>query len=108
MEKLGNIHIEEYPFSTQELPILALIRQYLREADEPIKAVNAALGSTAGLEYLLENAKASVEIKDTYSQPIKKALAHVILPIDCKKCAYMYQDRLAPFLEDCRKELEKN
>lgn len=108
MEKLGNIHIEEYPFSTQELPILALIRQYLREADEPIKAVNAALGSTAGLEYLLENAKASVEIKDTYSQPIKKALAHVILPLDCEKCARIYQDRLVPFLEDCRKELEKN
>lgn len=29
MERLKNIHIENYPFSTQELPVLALIKLYL-------------------------------------------------------------------------------
>ena len=108
MERLKNIHIENYPFSTQELPVLALIKQYLCLIDEPIKAIDTALNSRAGLEFLIEKAKASVEIKDEYSHDIKKALAHIVLPLDCEMCARIYQDRLVPFLEDCRKELEKN
>ena len=108
MERLRNIHIENYPFSTQELPVLALIKLYLSQTNEPIKAIDAALNSRAGLEFLIEKAKASVEIKDEYSHDIKKALAHKILPLDCEKCARLYQDRLMPFLEDCRRELANN
>lgn len=108
MERLKNIHIDNYPFSTQELPVLALIKLYLSQTNEPIKAIDAALNSRAGLEFLIEKAKAFVEIKDEYSHDIKKALAHIVLPLDCEKCARIYQDRLVPFLEDCRKELEKN
>ena len=108
MERLKNIHIENYPFSTQELPVLALIKLYLSQTNEPIKAIDTALNSRAGLEFLIEKAKASVAIKDEYSQDIKKALAHKVLPLDCEKCARLYQDRLMPFLEDCRKELANN
>ena len=108
MERLKNIHIENYPFSTQELPVLALIKLYLSQTNEPIKAIDTALSSRAGLEFLIEKSKASVAIKDEYSHDIKKALAHIVLPLDCEKCARIYQDRLVPFLEDCRKELEKN
>lgn len=85
-----------------------MIKLYLSQTNEPIKAIDAALNSRAGLEFLIEKAKASVEIKDEYSHDIKKALAHIVLPLDCEKCARIYQDRLVPFLEDCRKELEKN
>lgn len=108
MERLKNIHIENYPFSTQELPVLALIKLYLSQTNEPIKEIDTALSSRAGLEFLIEKAKTSVAIKDEYSHDIKKALAHIVLPLDCEKCARIYQDRLVPFLEDCRKELEKN
>lgn len=108
MERLRNINLSNYSFSIQEQPVLALIKQYLCLIDEPIKAIDAALNSRAGLEFLIEKAKASVEIKDEYSHDIKKALAHIVLPLDCEKCARIYQDRLVPFLEDCRKELEKN
>ena len=108
MERLKNIHIENYPFSTQELPVLALIKLYLSQTNEPIRAIDMALNSRAGLEFLIEKAKASVEIKDEYSHDIKKALAHKILPLDCEKCARLYQDRLMPFLEDCRRELANN
>ena len=108
MERLRNIHIENYPFSTQELPVLALIKLYLSQTNEPIRAIDMALNSRAGLEFLIEKAKASFAIKDEYSHDIKKALAHIVLPLDCEKCARIYQDGLVPFLEDCRKELEKN
>ena len=108
MERLKNIHIENYPFSTQEIPVLALIKLYLSQTNEPIKAIDTALSSRAGLEFLIEKAKASVAIKDEYSHDIKKALAHKILPLDCEKCARLYQDRLMPFLEDCRRELANN
>ena len=108
MERLQNINLGNYSFSIQEQPVLALIKQYLCLTDEPIKAIDAALNSRAGLEFLIEKAKASVAIKDEYSHDIKKALAHIVLPLDCEKCARIYQDRLVPFLEDCRKELEKN
>ena len=108
MERLRNINLSNYSFSIQEQPVLALIKQYLCLTDEPIKAIDAALNSRAGLEFLIEKAKASVAIKDEYSHDIKKALAHIVLPLDCEKCARIYQDRLVPFLEDCRKELEKN
>lgn len=67
MERLKNIHIENYPFSTQELPVLALIKLYLSQTNEPIKAIDTALSSRAGLEFLIEKAKASVAIKDEYS-----------------------------------------
>ena len=108
MERLRNINLSNYSFSIQEQPVLALIKQYLCLTDEPIKAIDTALNSRAGLEFLIEKAKASVAIKDEYSHDIKKALAHIVLPLDCEKCARIYQDRLVPFLEDCRKELEKN
>ena len=108
MERLRNINLSNYSFSIQEQPVLALIKQYLCLTDEPIKAIDTALSSRAGLEFLIEKAKASVAIKDEYSHDIKKALAHIVLPLDCEKCARIYQDRLVPFLEDCRKELEKN
>lgn len=85
-----------------------MIKQYLCLADEPIKAIDAALNSRAGLDFLIERAKATVEIKEEYALPFKKVLAHKVLPLDCEKCARMYQDRIVPFLEDCRKELEKN
>ena len=67
MERLKNIHIENYPFSTQEIPVLALIKLYLSQTNEPIKAIDTALSSRAGLEFLIEKAKASVAIKDEYS-----------------------------------------
>lgn len=108
MERLRNINLSNYSFSIQEQPVLALIKLYLSQTNEPIKAIDAALNSRAGLEFLIEKAKASVEIKDEYSHDIKKALAHIVLPLDCEKCARIYQDGLVPFLEDCRKELEKN
>ena len=60
MERLKNIHIENYPFSTQEIPVLALIKLYLSQTNEPIKAIDTALNSRAGLEFLIEKAKASV------------------------------------------------
>ena len=60
MERLKNIHIENYPFSTQELPVLALIKLYLSQTHEPNKAIATALNSRAGLEFLIEKAKASV------------------------------------------------
>ena len=64
MERLKNIHIEKYGFTVHELPILALIKLYLSQTNEPIKAIDAALNSRAGLEFLIEKAKASVEIKE--------------------------------------------
>lgn len=76
--------------------------------NEPIKAIDAALNSRAGLEFLIERVKATVEIKEEYALPFKKALAHKVLPLDCEKCARMYQDSIVPFLEDCRKELANN
>ena len=108
MERLRNINLSNYSFSIQEQPVLALIKLYLSQTNEPIKAIDTALNSRAGLEFLIEKAKASVAIKDEYSHDIKKALAHKILPLDCEKCARLYQDRLMPFLEDCRRELANN
>ena len=108
MERLRNINLSNYSFSIQEQPVLALIKQYLCLTDEPIKAIDAALSSRVGLEFLIESAKAAVEIKDEYPHDFKKALAHKILPLDCEKCARLYQDRLMPFLEDCRRELANN
>ena len=105
MERLENIHIEKYPFTIQERPILALVKLYLNTADEPAKAVDRALNSKGGLEVFIENAKASVEIKEEYSKIVKKQLTRMLLTLNCEKCAEMYQDRLVPFLEDCRKEL---
>lgn len=105
MERLENIHIEKYPFTIQERPILALIKLYLNTTDEPVKAVDKALSSKVGLEVLIENAKASVEIKEEYSKIVKKQLTRMLLTLNCEKCAEMYQNRLVPFLEDCRKEL---
>ena len=43
MERLKNIHIENYPFSTQELPVLALIKLYLSQTNEPIKAIDTGI-----------------------------------------------------------------
>lgn len=54
------------------------------------------------------NGQYELHMEYEYSHDIKKALAHIVLPLDCEKCARIYQDRLVPFLEDCRKELEKN
>lgn len=105
MERLENIHIEKYPFTIQERPILALIKLYLNTTDEPVKAVEVALSSKAGLEKLMESAKASVKIEEEYSEFIKKLLAIIAFELNCEKCAEMYQGRLVPFLEDCRKEL---
>lgn len=105
MERLENIHIEKYPFTIQERPILALIKLYLNTTDEPVKAVDRALSSKVGLEVLIENAKTSVEIKEEYSEFIKKLLAIIAFELNCEKCAEMYQDRIKPFLEDCRREL---
>ena len=105
MERLENIHIEKYPFIIQERPILALIKLYLNTTDEPVKTVDKALNSKVGLEVLIENAKDSVEIKEEYSKIVKKQLTRMLLTLNCEKCAEMYQDRLVPFLEDCRKEL---
>lgn len=105
MERLKNIHIEKYGFTVHELPIFALIKLYLNTTAEPEKAVEAALSSRDGLEKLMENAKASVKIEEKYSEFIKKLLATMLIELKCKKCAELYQDRLVPFLEDCRKEL---
>ena len=105
MERLENIHIEKYPFTIQERPILALIKLYLNTTAEPEKAVEAALSSRDGLEKLMENAKASVKIEEKYSEFIKKLLATMLIELNCKKCAEILQGRLIPFLEDCRKEL---
>lgn len=74
MERLENIHIEKYRFTIQERPILALIKLYLNTTDEPVKAVDKALSSKAGLEMLIENAKASVKIEEEYSKSVKKKL----------------------------------
>ena len=60
MERLRNINLSNYSFSIQEQPVLALIKQYLCLIDEPIKAIDTALNSRAGLEFLIEKAKASV------------------------------------------------
>ena len=60
MERLRNINLSNYSFSIQEQPVLALIKLYLSQTNEPIKAIDTALNSRAGLEFLIEKAKASV------------------------------------------------
>lgn len=52
MERLENIHIEKYPFTIQERPILALIKLYLNTTDEPVKAVDKDLGSKVVLKWI--------------------------------------------------------
>lgn len=105
MERLENIDIDNYDFTTQELPILALIKLYLNQADQPIEEIDQALDSIEGLMDLIENAKASVEIQKDYDDSIKYMIAVFLQKTDVVVSAYRYWNTLKPFLEDCRKEI---
>lgn len=105
MERLENIDIDNYDFTTQELPILALIKLYLNTADDPVEEIDRALESRIGLMDLIENAKATVEIQKDYDDSIKYIIAVFLQKTDEVASAYRYWNTLKPFLEDCRKEL---
>ena len=105
MERLEKINIDSYNFTTQELPILALIKLYLNAADQPVEDIDRALGSKEGLMDLIENAKATVKIQRGYEESIKYMLAVFLQKTDEVTIADRYWDALKPFLEDCRKEL---
>lgn len=105
MERLERIDIDNYDFSTQELPILALIKLYLNAADQPMENIDRALGSKEGLMDLIENAKAAVTIRSGYDESIKYMLAVFLQKIDDETIADRYWDALKPFMEDCRREL---
>lgn len=105
MERLENIDIDNYDFTTQELPILALIKLYLNQAGQPIEEIDRALDSIEGLMDLIENAKASVEIQKDYDDSIKYMIAVFLQKTDEVVSAYRYWNTLKPFLEDCRKEI---
>ena len=105
MERLEKINIDSYNFTTQELPILALIKLYLNAADQPVEDIDRALDSKEGLMDLIENAKATVKIQRGYEESIKYMLAVFLQKTDEVAIADRYWDALKPFLEDCRKEI---
>lgn len=105
MERLEKINIDSYNFTTQELPILALIKLYLNAADQPVEDIDRALDSNEGLMDLIENAKVTVKIQRGYEESIKYMLAVFLQKTDEVTIADRYWDALKPFLEDCRKEL---
>lgn len=105
MERLDKIDIDNYDFTTQELPILALIKLYLNAADQPVEDIDRALDSKEGLMDLIENAKATVKIQRGYEEELKYMLAVFLQKADEVTIADRYLDALKPFLEDCRKEL---
>ena len=105
MERLEKINIDSYNFTTQELPILALIKLYLNAADQPVEDIDRALGSKEGLMDLIENAKATVTIRRGYEESIKYMLAVFLQKTNEVAIADLYWDALKPFLEDCRKEI---
>lgn len=105
MERLEKINIDSYNFTTQELPILALIKLYLKAADQPVEDIDRALDSKEGLIDLIENAKATVTIQRGYEESIKYMLAVFLQKTDEVTIADRYWDALKPFLEDCRKEI---
>lgn len=105
MERLEKINIDSYNFTTQELPILALIKLYLNAADQPVEDIDRALDSKEGLMDLIENAKVTVKIQRGYEESIKYMLAVFLQKTDEVTIADRYWDALKPFLEDCRKEL---
>lgn len=105
MERLEKINIDSYNFTTQELPILALIELYLNAADRPVEDIDRALDSKEGLMDLIENAKATVTIRRGYEESIKYMLAVFLQKTDEVAIADRYWDALKPFLEDCRKEI---
>lgn len=96
---------DSYNFTTQELPILALITLYLNAADKPVEDIGRALDSREGLMDLIENAKATVAIRSGYDEGIKYMMAVFLQKTDEVAIADRYWDALKPFLEDCRKEL---
>lgn len=105
MERLEKINIDSYNFTTQELPILALIKLYLNSADQPVEDIDRALDSKEGLMGLIENAKATVKIQRGYEEELKYMLAVFLQKTDEVAIADRYLDALKPFLEDCRKEI---
>ena len=105
MERLDKIDIDNYDFTTQELPILALIKLYLNSADRPVEDIDRALDSKEGLMGLIENAKATVASRSGYDEDIKYMMAVFLQKTDEVTIADHYWGALKPFLEDCRKEL---
>lgn len=105
MERLEKINIDNYDFTTHELPILALIKLYLNAADQPVEDIDRALDSKEGLMDLIENAKATVAIRSGYDEDIKYVMAVFLQKTDEVAIADHYWGALKPFLEDCRKEL---
>ena len=105
MERLKKINIDNYDFTTHELPILALIKLYLNAADQPVEDIDRALDSKEGLMDLIENAKATVTIRRGYEESIKYMMAVFLQKTDEVTIADHYWGALKPFLEDCRKEL---
>lgn len=105
MERLEKINIDSYNFTTQELPILALIKLYLNAADQPVEDIDRALDSKEGLMDLIENAKVTVKIQRGYEESIKYMMAVFLQKTDEVTIADRYWDALKPFLEDCRKEI---
>lgn len=105
MERLEKINIDSYNFTTQELPILALIKLYLNAANQPVEDIDRALDSKEGLMDLIENAKATVTIRRGYEESIKYMMAVFLQKTDEVTIADRYWDALKPFLEDCRKEI---
>lgn len=105
MERLDNIDIDNYDFTTQEMPILALIKLYLNAADQPVQDIDRALDSREGLMDLIENAKDTVKIEHGYEEDLKYMLAVFLQKTDEAAIADRYWDALKPFLEDCRREL---
>ena len=105
MERLERIDIDNYDFSTQELPILALIKLYLNAADQPMEDIDRALDSKEGLTDLIANAKAAVKIQRSYDEGIKYMMAVFLQKADEAAITDRYWEALKPFLVDCRKEI---
>lgn len=105
MERLDKIDIDTYNFTTQEIPILALIKLYLNAAGQPAEDIDRALDSKEGLMDLIANAKAAVKIQRGYDEGIKYMIAVFLQKTDEVTIADRYWDALKPFLEDCRKEI---
>lgn len=106
MERLDKIDIDNYGFSTKELPILALMKLYLDAADQPVEDIDRALDSKEGLTDLITNAKAAVKIHRGYDEGIKYLMSVFLQKADEVAIADRYWEALKPFLVDCRKELE--
>ena len=102
---IPGLDISSYNFTTQELPILALITLYLNAADKPVEDIDRALDSREGLMDLIENAKATVAIRSGYDEDIKYMMAVFLQKTDEVTIADHYWGALKPFLEDCRKEI---